>query len=122
LLDAYLIQQDPSQLDAYYESLDQVDSRLIANTITRMTGKPVDLLPVLLPRFLHERFLYDYADDAKLTFRLNQVMRRVQLTPLTDNFADLLPAARQDVARNSQALLDRDRVETKEPTHMEQNF
>lgn len=112
LLDAYLAEQDIAQLDAYYAALAKVDPQLIAATITRMTGKPVDLLPVLLPRFLHERFLYDYVDDAKLTFRLNQVMRRVKLPLLPDSFIELLPAARQDVARNAHALLDREDAET----------
>lgn len=111
LLDAHLTEQDPPQLDAYYSTLAQVDPQLVAATITRMTGKPVDLLPVLLPRFLHERFLYDYADDAKLTFLLNQVMRRVKLPLLPSDFAELLPAARSDVTKNAEALLDRESVE-----------
>ena len=105
LLDDYLIQQDPSKLDQYYASVAKVDPKLIAATITRMTGKPVDLLPVLLPRFLHERFLYDYADDAKLTMRLNQVMKRVKLPSLPTSFEELLPQARRDVAENGECAV-----------------
>lgn len=113
LLDAYLIAQDPPQLDRYYEAVAEVDPQLVARTITQMTSKPVDLLPVLLPRFIHERFLYDYADDAKLTFRLNQVMQRVKLPVLPDNFVELLPDARRDVASRADGLLDRNNVENK---------
>lgn len=105
LLDAYLIAQDPPQLDRYYEAVAEVDPQLVARTITQMTSKPVDLLPVLLPRFIHERFLYDYADDAKLTMRLNQVMKRVKLPKIPDGFVDLIPQARRDVAEHAHELL-----------------
>ena len=113
LLDAHLIEQDPRQLDAYYSSLAKIDPQLVATTITRMTSKTVALLPVLVPRFLHERFLYDYLDDAKLTFRLNQVMRRVKLPLLPSDFAELLPVARSEVAENASALLDRNSIEAR---------
>ena len=105
LLDDYLIQKAPEKLDQYYEAVASVDTQLIAATITRMTGKPVDLLPVVIPRFVHERFLYDYADDAKLTMRLNQVMKRVKLPRIPDDFVDLIPQARRDVAEHANELL-----------------
>ena len=49
---------------------------------------------MLIPRFLAERFLSDYPEDAKLWFRLNQVMRRVKLPELPREFLDILPEAR----------------------------
>jgi hypothetical protein len=47
--------------------------------------------------FSRERFLFDYLDDGKLLFRLNQVMRRVGLPVLPASLADLLAELRRDV-------------------------
>jgi hypothetical protein len=50
--------------------------------------------------------LWNYLEDEKLMVRLNQVMRRVRLDPLPDDFAALLPAARTLVAERKIALLE----------------
>ena len=49
--------------------------------------------------------MWDYLDDAKLWFRLNQVMHRVGLPALPERFCRLLPKARQQVAARSVELL-----------------
>ncbi len=108
LLDAWLIEREPERLDAYYAAFAKVEPQLVASTITRMTGRSVELMKVFVPRFLHERFLYDYLDDAKLLYRLNQVMRRVGLPVLPDDFVSLLPTARAQIAASAGDLLDRD--------------
>jgi hypothetical protein len=59
----------------------------------------------LIPRFVAERFLWDYADDGKLTYRLNQVMRRVGLPMLPTRFERVLPSARRLVAERRHDLL-----------------
>ena len=108
LLDAWLIERDPERLDAYYDAFAEVEPGLVAAAITRMTGQPVELMAVFLPRFRHERFLYDYLDDARLLYRLNQVMRRVGLPILPADFVSLLPTARAEIAASASDLLDRD--------------
>jgi hypothetical protein len=70
-----------------------------------MAMKPTDRLAPLLPRFLSERFLYDYADDGKLLHRLNQVMRRVKLPSLPGSLLGFFPEARQAVANRHLELL-----------------
>jgi hypothetical protein len=70
-----------------------------------MSLNPTDRLAPLLPRFLSERFLYDYADDGKLLHRLNQVMRRVNLPPLPEGLLGFFPEARQMVAKHHLELL-----------------
>jgi hypothetical protein len=62
-------------------------------------------LAAFIPGFCAERFLYDYADDAKLLARLNRVMRRVQLPALPDRFVELLPSARRTVRERRDELL-----------------
>jgi hypothetical protein len=55
--------------------------------------------------FSRERFLFDYQDDAKLLFRLNQVMRRVGLPVLPAGFAELLADLRPRVRERRFELL-----------------
>jgi hypothetical protein len=105
LLDAVLVEQQPEQLDAYYQALTAIEPELVEATVNRISLKPTDRLAPLLPRFLSERFLYDYAHDGKLLHRLNQVMRRVNLPPLPESLLGFFPEARQTVARRHKELL-----------------
>ncbi|MCB9940019.1 MAG: hypothetical protein H6823_17405, partial [Planctomycetaceae bacterium] len=52
-----------------------------------------------------ERFLYDYAEDGKLLFRLNNVMRRVRLPALPQDLTKFFPEARRLVRHRSAELL-----------------
>lgn len=106
LLDAVLIQQQPGQLDVYYQALATVDPQVVEAAVNRMAAKSTDRLAALLPRFLSERFLYDYADDGKLLHRLNQVMRRVNLSPLPESLLGFFPEARKAVKTRHLELLD----------------
>ena len=105
LLDSVLIENHPTLLEDYYEALRQVDGDAVAKTVTRISGRCSDGLALLLPRFIEERFLWDYPLDDKLLIRLNQVMRRVKLTALPDNFTDLLPDARRAIRQRANELL-----------------
>jgi hypothetical protein len=105
LLDAVLIEQQPEQLDAYYDALEEVDAELTQSVVNRIAARPTDRLAPLVPRFLSERFLYDYADDGKLLHRLNQVMRRVNLPALPEGLLDFFPQAREAIERRHLDLL-----------------
>jgi len=105
LLDAVLAEEEPRRMDDYYaaiERLDPVATQAVINTIATRTS---DRIALLIPRFLSERFLYDYLDDGKLLTRLNHVMRRVGLPLLPEDLLDFLPAARAAVRRNRNGLL-----------------
>jgi hypothetical protein len=56
--------------------------------------------------FCRERILWDYGQDEKLLWRMNQVMRRVGFTPLPEGVQELFPAARQAVRRRQHELLE----------------
>lgn len=105
LLDAALIAEEPEQLEGYYAALAAVDPDFIQHAVGRMaTGVP-ERLAEFLPLFIREGFLWDYRDDGKLWFRLNQVMRRVNLPPLPESFCELLPEARRLVEDRKSELL-----------------
>jgi hypothetical protein len=105
LLDACLIAEAPSDLEAYYRALSQVDPRWLEATVARMaTGHPQSLAD-FIPLFLRERFLWDYLDDAKLFYRLNQVMRRVGLATLPPDFCEVIPQMREHVVVRTRELL-----------------
>jgi hypothetical protein len=105
LLDAVLAERDPNLLDRYYASLAQIDPELVQATVNSIAREATTLLVPFFPRFLAERFLYDYADDARLLRRLNQVMQRVRLEPLPPSVVDLLPSLRHTLRTAGNALL-----------------
>ena len=105
LLDATIHAEQPETLDRYYEALAAADATTVAATVGEMAGVDAAPLAPIIERFIELRFLYDYADDALLLFRLNQVMRRVGLPELPERFTTMLPEARQLVAANRDELL-----------------
>ncbi len=108
LLDSALIEDHPDQLDAYYAVLESIDPPLVQQAVERIAHRPADRLAWFIERFIEVRFLADYPDDEKLLYRLNQVMGRVKLPPLPDEFRSLLPELRQEVRASAPALLGED--------------
>jgi hypothetical protein len=121
LLDAALAEEQPRRLEAYYGALAEIDPAAVECAIdvlaTRRTSVPAGSdggragpltmrsVSRLIPRFLSERFLYDYLDDAKLLTRLNHVMRRVSLPQLPQSLVDLFPSMRRRVRERKAELL-----------------
>ncbi len=105
LLDASLIEDDPALLDRYYAVMDSLDPYVVNRTVNRMATRDTGMLAFFIPRFLEERLLYDYVEDAKLLFRLNNVMRRVRLPMLPETLAEFFPEARRLVRQRSAELL-----------------
>lgn len=108
LLDAELFRRQPEAMAEYYAALGEVDPAAVADAVSRMSGADASKLARLIPGFLRERFLPDYADDAKLAYRLGQVLRRVGLPPLPLEFVELLPQLRTTVAVRTDELLSLD--------------
>jgi hypothetical protein len=106
LLDAALIEENPARLDAYYAAIDGLDPHEVERSVATIGGAPVANLATFVGLFARERFLSDYADDAKLLFRLNQVMRRVGLSVLPAATVNVLAQARAMVTPRAQELLD----------------
>ena len=111
LLDATLLAEDRSCVDAYYAALNQIDAEVVAGAVGTMIIADASTLASIIRRFTAMRFLYDYADDSRLTYRLNQVMRRVRLPELPGQFTAILPAARRLVAEHRDELLPPARVQ-----------
>jgi hypothetical protein len=103
LLDASLIAEDPARLGDYYRLLDSVDPGRVQEEVNRIAPHPTERLARMIQGFCQERILWDYLHDEKLLRRLNQVMRRVRLPELPDDFVAFLPTARH--------LIDRRKVE-----------
>jgi hypothetical protein len=105
LVDATLIDAYPAKLDTYYRALETVDAAVVTAAVGRMsTGSVQHLLPTI-ELFRTDRFLYDYADDAKLLQRLNRVMSRVNLAELPQSLLRFLPGARRDISQRLAELL-----------------
>lgn len=105
LLDSVLVEDVPARLDAYYNALTQLDAHTVETLAQQLLPRPAERLRLLLPRFIAERFLADYADDAALWRRLNHVMKRVGLAPLPETVIQWLATARTRVRDAADQLL-----------------
>jgi len=106
LLDAALIGQEPDRLKTYYQVLETVDAGLVEGVVNRIATRPTERLAWMIERFCQGRILWDYLEDARLLVRLNQVMHRVGLGQLPDDFCDFLPVARRLVDARQDELLE----------------
>jgi hypothetical protein len=105
LLDAALIAEDRSCVDSYYAALSKVDARGVAAAVGKMIDRDASAVASIIERFIAMEFLYDYLDDQLLTYRLNQIMRRVRLPELPREFLEVLPGARALVHGHRDDLL-----------------
>jgi hypothetical protein len=115
LLDAVLIARDPPRLDAYYLAFADLDPRRIELAVNRMARQPTDRLALFIPLFRREGFLADYQEPARLRARLNQVLRRVTLSPLPEKTESVLRAAWEIVESSSSELLPAEAVSPLSP-------
>jgi hypothetical protein len=105
LLDAWLDEERPGSMDAYYEALGRIDDELVADTVGRLLPRAPPKLAPLIGLFRRARFLHGYREDEALVRRLNGLMGRVRLPRLPDGFVSLLPEARALVREQGEALL-----------------
>src|SRR5262249_45722938 len=99
LLDAALIDRCPGRLDGYYESLSRVCPKRGRGAAAQLAGTMVADLPGLIGGFVGLRFLEDYRTNDGLYSRLNQVVRRVKLSPLPAVAIGVLEEGRELVER-----------------------
>ncbi len=114
LLDAWLASRDRSALDRFYTLIADVDPVLLESWVNRMAARPAFRLAEFVPRFVSERYLYDYFEDDRVAYRMNRVLDRVGLARLSDEFVDWVAVARVRVYRNAPRLLA-------EPVHVGDN-
>jgi len=105
LLDAALIADAPDRLTEYYRVLDQLDAERIEAAVNRISPRHTSRLAPFIELFRRERVLWDYLEDDRMMMRLNQVLRRVRLDGLPDDFVAMLPAARELIADRKLDLL-----------------
>lgn len=105
LIDATLIRRQPQVAGLYYDAVAKVDPERVQAVVNRLAKRPTEHLATWIRRFLEVRFLYDYLDDDKLLFRLEQIMARVKLPPLGEHLTGWFPAARRLVEDRCDQLL-----------------
>jgi hypothetical protein len=105
VLDAVLMDLYPQLLDDYYDALAQLNAEEVQQAVNCMARVPTSRLAILIPRFQDEQFLRDYRQPSRLLFRLNQVMRRIKLRHLPDEFEEVISAAHELVRPRAGELL-----------------
>lgn len=106
LLDAYLESKYPGKLEAYYQLVESVDPEFVQDTVNRLAKKPTDKLVWYFEVFLRERYIFDYADDKRLLYRMNRVFQRVKLEPIGNELDTWMPKVRERVYGQATALLE----------------
>jgi hypothetical protein len=97
LLDGYLTELDRSRLDCLYQKVATVSPARVQTGVNQIAVIPTFRLTRFLPRFLRERYLYDYIDNARTLYRLNRVLQGVRLAALPPSILHWLPGARERV-------------------------
>lgn len=105
LLDAALAVEWPGQLERFFAAIEAVDPARVEQAVERFASRPPLHLGAMIEGFRRQRIIFDYLDDHRMMFRLNQVMRRVGLPTLPEDFAQLLPEARRLIAARREELL-----------------
>ncbi|MGI9474997.1 MAG: hypothetical protein ACR2NZ_25925 [Rubripirellula sp.] len=116
MLDGMWIRDDRSTVEAYYAAIKAAPPATIQRCVNTITGKPTEKLVEVIDRFAEIQFMYDYLDHDTLLMRLNQVMKRVGLSPLPDVVGDWLPSAHELVESRRRELLTPPESETPFPT------
>jgi hypothetical protein len=109
LIDAALIDRAPDQLAVYYEQMAMVYPDQVAKTVEQIAGRPAERLAEFIALYLQERILADYGTDEDLLRRLNQVLRRVKLSPLPHEATLWIAEARLRVTARLPELLPGER-------------
>ncbi len=105
LLDAFLAEEQPEILRAYYEAMDEVDSAFVETVVNQVASRTTEQLAWFVQKFRESQFLYDYLDDSRLLGRLNQVLRRVTLPPIDEQCLSVLRDARALLRQYGNTLL-----------------
>lgn len=105
LLDATIAGANYGLVSRYYQVLASIPPEEIERIVVTIAGQPTSQLAPMIRRFLAAQVLWDYLDDRALLQRVNQVLRRVGLQPVSDRLSGILPAAREFVHEHRDGLL-----------------
>ena len=105
MLDAVLAENNPSLLDDFYATMNKVDAAAVQSAVNQMATRTTDRLAWFIDRFREVRFLYDYATDEGMSYRLNQVLQRVKLPPMPTGAIEVLAKTRTLIRQRGELLL-----------------
>lgn len=105
ILDWSLSRRNPGMMDQLYKIFSDVSLPQFQDAVQIITGKPLPSFAKMHATFLREKFLYDYATDSGLLYRINRILERVGLEPFDDQDEFLMAEARQMVDSQYQSLL-----------------
>jgi len=105
LLDNELARRDDSLLPRYYDAVYSIEAAWIQKVVNSIVYRPVERLAEFIDIFCDIRFLYDYAQNDLLMMRLNQVLKRAELEPLTSDVFSVFDDGRMMLQQRADELL-----------------
>lgn len=104
-LDAWLDRQHPGELDRFYTIVADLDPVRIESLTNQFSSRPTARLGWFIERFRAAQYIYDYRDDQRMLYRLNQVLGRVGLDPVGRELDDWMSGARLEVESRATEFL-----------------
>ena len=104
-LDWFLEKRMPGSVERFYEAFASVDPKRVQNAINHFATKPTNKLAPAIEYFVKERFVFDYATDEGVRYRMNKVLTRVKLVPMPESSVEWLGGVRREVEASAEALL-----------------
>ena len=105
LIDSWLQQNFPGQLERYYEMIAEVDSSKVQGAINRFATNPTVKLVPTMEKFISERYIFDYVTDEGVAYRMSRVLDRIGLEVLDDKILPWAATARPRVNERIKGLL-----------------
>ena len=105
LIDSWLQQNFPGQLERYYEMIAEVDSSKVQDAINRFATNPTVKLVPTMEKFISERYIFDYVTDEGVAYRMSRVLDRIGLEVLDDKILPWAATARPRVNERIKGLL-----------------
>ena len=90
LIDRYLMELHPEQLDRYYQSLSGVNELVIQSLVNSVATRTTERLVTYLRCFRWSQFLKEYQHPVGIIMKLNGVMRRVKLPELPFDITEVI--------------------------------
>ena len=105
LLDAYLARKFVGSLEDFYRVVGQVDPLEVQAAVNRFANRPTSRLTLAIEKFYELRYIFDYALDSGVRYRMNRVLERIGLAPLPQAAEPWIATARLRVNEHALQLL-----------------
>lgn len=105
-LDCFLELKFPGSIETFYQSIAKVDPVKVEAAVNQFASRPTTKIVAAIKFFLKERYVFDYATDAGIRYRMNKVLGRIKLDLMPESTEGWLSGVREIVYQKADQLLE----------------